>query len=190
MTRFAWLQGWSPAKLLIWGVGIGVFLSLIVALGSSVVVKATGTDTFCVSCHYMHPFRDAWLASPHGGQNPQGVVANCLGCHLPHKSYVGYLLAKAKTGASHIYHHLLSDPYTWDWAGRAETRREKFTYESGCRSCHVELTPPGMPRGGFRAHRAVMLGETSKTCTQCHPHVGHKNMLDMVDRYFGEKNEL
>ena len=41
-----------------------------------------------------------------------------------------------------------------------------------------------MARGGFLAHRAYLRGDTTKKCAECYPHVGHKNLADMVDRYF------
>ena len=190
MTRPKWLQGKTPLKILGWGAGFGIVVTVLLVLASGFMIESTNTDTFCVSCHYMNPFRDAWRASPHGGTNPRGVVAQCVDCHLPHDSYLQYLVVKGRTGASDYYHNLFIDPYTYDWEGNAEAHRQSFTFDSACRSCHMDLTPPGMRRGGFLAHRAKLRGETEKTCTQCHPHVGHQDMLDMVDRYFSKKGTM
>ena len=66
----------------------------------------------------------------------------------------------------------------------AEKRRLKFTFESACRHCHHVLTPPGMPMGGLIAHRAYLIGETTKKCADCHPHVGHKDMIETANRFF------
>ena len=190
MTRPAWLQGKKPFKILGWGAGFGIVVTVLLVLASGFMIESTNTDTFCVSCHYMNPFRDAWLASPHGGANPRGVEAQCVDCHLPHDNYLQYLVVKGKTGASDYYNNLFIDPYTFDWAGNSEANRQKFTFDSACQSCHADLTPPGMGRGGFLAHRAKLRGETMKTCTECHPHVGHRDMLDRVDRYFSKKTEM
>lgn len=186
MTRPAWLTGKTPLKILGWGAGFGIMATVLLVLASGFMIESTNTDTFCVRCHYMHPFRDSWRASVHGGSNPRGVVAQCVDCHLPHDNYIQYLVIKAKTGAGHIYNHLSIDPYTYDWAGKAEANRQEFTFDSACRACHMDLTPPGMRRGGFIAHRAKLRGETDMTCSKCHPHVGHRDMLDMVERYFSK----
>jgi nitrate/TMAO reductase-like tetraheme cytochrome c subunit len=93
-------------------------------------------------------------------------------------------MVKGMTGTSDIIHNLYIDPYTYDWAAAAEKNRLKFTFDSACRRCHHVLTPPGMPRGGFLAHRTYLRGETAKKCADCHPHVGHKNMIEEVNKYF------
>jgi cytochrome c-type protein NapC len=32
-------------------------------------------------------------------------------------------------------------------------------------------------------------GETKKRCAECHPHVGHKNMIEAANRYFKKQTE-
>ncbi len=168
-----------------WFGGItGVVLMAITVLASGFMIETTNTDTFCVSCHIMTPFRTSWQGSVHGGQNPQGFTAQCVDCHLPHGSFIEYFTVKAKTGVSDIVHNFYIDGKTYDWAAAAEKNRLKFTFDNACRRCHHVLTPPGMKPGGFIAHRAYMLGETKKKCAECHPHVGHKNMIQIVDNYF------
>jgi cytochrome c-type protein NapC len=169
----------------VFGVVAGLVLSAIIVLSSGFMIETTNTDTFCVSCHYMTPFRTAWQASVHGGQNPQGFAAQCVDCHLPHGNFIEYFTVKAVTGTNDIIHNFTIDPATYDWAGAAKKNRLKFTFDSACRRCHHQLdAAPGMPRGGFLAHRAYLRGDTTKKCAECHPHVGHKNMIEMVNRYF------
>ena len=169
----------------LFGVVAGIVLSAIIVLSSGFMIETTNTDKFCVSCHYMTPFRTAWQASVHGGQNPQGFAAQCVDCHLPHGDFVEFFTVKAVTGTSDVIHHLTIEPETYDWAGASEKNRLKFTFDSACRRCHHQLdAAPGMPRGGFLAHRAYLRGDTTKKCAECHPHVGHKNMNEMVNRYF------
>ncbi len=50
----------SRKKLLISGAIAGILLSLITVLASGFMIETTNTDQFCVSCHAMTPFRDAW----------------------------------------------------------------------------------------------------------------------------------
>ena len=167
------------------GLGLGAVLTVLVVLASGFMIETTNTDTFCVSCHAMNPFRDSWKQAVHGGENPQGFAAQCVDCHLPHGNFIEYVTAKAVTGTGDVIQNMIIDVVEFDWMGNSEKRRMKFTYDSACRRCHQQLdAAPGMPRGGFLAHRAYLRGDTTKKCAECHPHVGHKNMAEMVDRYF------
>ncbi len=169
-----------------WIVGLiaGIVLAGVVVLASGFMIETTNTDTFCASCHVMVPFRTAWTNAVHGGQNPQGFAAQCVDCHLPHEGFIKYLTTKAITGTNDIIHNTYIDPVTYDWAAAAEENRLKFTFDSACRRCHMNLTPPGLPKGGFIAHRTYLRGETTKKCADCHPHVGHKNMIEESDKFF------
>jgi len=178
-ARFINKKGWW------FGLSIGVVLTALTVLASGFMIETTNTDTFCISCHAMTPFRNAWTASVHGGKNPQGFAAQCVDCHLPHGSFVEYVTAKAVTGTSDVFQNMIIDVAEFDWMANSEKRRTKFTYDSACRRCHHHLdAAPGMPRGGFLAHRAYLRGDTTKKCADCHPNVGHKNMAEMVNRYF------
>lgn len=181
-------RGKEGPKKRVWlrGVFVGVVAAIIVVLASGYMVELTNTDTFCVSCHIMKPFRTAWLDSVHGGQNKQGFRAQCVDCHLPHGDFVEYLTTKAITGTNDVIHNMYIDAYSYDWAGNAEKHRQKFTYDSACRRCHANLTPQGLSSGGLRAHRTYLLGETDKHCSNCHEHVGHKDMIIHVVEYFGK----
>ena len=167
------------------GISVGVILSIVVVLSSGFMVEATNTDSFCIECHAMEPFRTSWKKSVHGGKNPQGFTAQCVDCHLPHGNFVEYLTAKAITGTGDVIANIGFEPAKFDWAANAE-KREHFTYDSACHRCHEDLIPPGMSSGGMSAHREYMIGATEKKCASCHPHVGHKDMLLEVQRCFSE----
>lgn len=171
----------------VYGLAVGIVLSVMMVLASGFMIDMTNKDTFCVTCHIMIPFQQAWRESVHGGKNPQGFTAQCVDCHLPHGDFFQFLVAKAVTGTGDVIHNLYIDAEAYDWMGASERRRLKFTYDSACRHCHNVLTPPGMRRGGFLAHRSYLRGDTKKRCTECHPHVGHKNMADAVNRYFNKR---
>ncbi|MEA3548149.1 MAG: NapC/NirT family cytochrome c [Thermodesulfobacteriota bacterium] len=178
----------GTGKVLFVGLALGLLLAVVTVLASGFMVETTNTDTFCVSCHAMTPFRTAWQNSVHGGQNPQGFTAQCVDCHLPHGNFIEYFVTKAKTGTSDVINNLTFDPYTFDWATNAEENRLHFTYDSACRHCHHNLTPPGLPSGGFIAHRSYLLGNTDKQCVSCHPHVGHKDMIETATQFFQKKS--
>lgn len=169
------------------GAAVGVVFSVLMVLASGFMIETTNTDTFCVSCHIMNPFRTSWTSSVHGGHNPEGFAAQCVDCHLPHGNFVEYLTVKAITGTSDVIHNITIDGAAHDWEGSAERNRKKFTFDSACRSCHEDLTPPGIPHGGLIAHRAYLRGATSRMCVDCHPHVGHDEMIDHVEEYFARE---
>ena len=164
--------------------GSGVLLTVVVVLASGAMVEATSSDRFCDNCHAMTPFRMAWQDSVHGGQNPRGAAAQCVDCHLPHDNFADYLVTKAQTGTSDELHNLTIDAASFDWAGKAARDRRLFTYDSACRRCHHDMTPPGIPFGGVIAHRAYLLKETDRHCVDCHPEVGHRDLFRTVDLYF------
>ncbi len=174
-------------KPLVVGVVVGVVLTVVMVLASGFMIDTTNTDVFCAKCHIMKPFRMAWQNAVHGGHNPQGFAAQCVDCHLPHGNFFEYFIVKGMTGTGDVIQNFYVDGATFDWAGNAEKNRTKFTFESACRHCHHVLTPPGIRRGGLMAHRTFLRGETSKTCADCHPRVGHKNMIEIADQFFKEK---
>ncbi len=177
-------SGGSGRKGWWFGVGIGIVLSIVIVLASGFMIQTTNTDAFCITCHIMTPFRTSWRHAVHGARNPQGFAAQCVDCHLPHGNFFEYFLVKGMTGTGDVIQNFYIDGATFDWAANAEKNRLEFTFESACRHCHYDLTPPGLPMGGLIAHRTFLRGDTTKTCAQCHPHVGHKNMIETANAFF------
>ncbi|MCP4664900.1 MAG: acetyl-CoA carboxyl transferase [Deltaproteobacteria bacterium] len=180
------IKSWLARNKKAWGVGVivGLVLAVIMVLASGFMIETTNKDTFCAGCHIMEPFRASWQEAVHGGKNPQGFAAQCVDCHLPHGDFFEFFMVKGITGTGDVIQNLYVDGAEFDWAGNAEKRRLKFTFESACRHCHHVLTPPGIPMGGLIAHRAYLIGETTKKCADCHPHVGHKDMIETANRFF------
>jgi cytochrome c nitrite reductase small subunit len=168
------------------GIAIGIFLTIMMILASGFMIEVTNKDTFCASCHVMEPFRSSWQEAKHGGNNPKGFAAQCVDCHLPHGNFFEYLIAKGVTGTGDVFQNLFINGAEFDWAGNAEERRHKFTYESACRHCHHDLTPSGIPFGGLIAHRTYLRGDTVKKCADCHPRVGHKDMIEIANNFFNK----
>jgi len=166
------------------GLIFGVFLSVMLVLASGFMMDVTNKDVFCASCHIMEPFQVSWKQSVHGGHNPQGFAAQCVDCHLPHGNFLEYVMVKGITGVGDVVQNLYVDGTRFDWEENAEQNRRHFTFESACRHCHYVLTPPGLSAGGFIAHRSYLRGAANKTCAECHPHVGHKNMIETVNQFF------
>ena len=167
-----------------WGVVSGLLIAVVMVLTSGYMVNVTNTDVFCQTCHAMKPFRASWQQAVHGGHNDKGFAAQCVDCHLPHGNFVVYMSAKAYTGTRDIIMNLYIDPAEYDCAANAEKHRLKFTYDNACRHCHIKLEPVGVKPGALLAHRAYLYGQTDKKCASCHPHVGHKNMIEMANKFF------
>ena len=170
-------------KLLLAGGVTGVVVTIFMVLASGYMINVTNTDTFCVTCHSMNPFRQSWLASVHGGNNPQGVVAQCVDCHLPHGNLVEYVAAKAYTGTRDIVMNMIIDPYTYDWEERRKFR-ESYTYDRSCKKCHMKLLAPKMGLKAILAHREYQRKDSKLRCVKCHENVGHKDMMHFVNQYF------
>ena len=159
------------------GVGIGSAGSFTTAV---MVEKTSGAD-FCSKCHTMEPMTKSYLADVHGGNNDKGLKANCVDCHLPHNSLMGYLVEKAKTGTHDVWAELTYDKSKIDWE---EKRRhpEDIVYDSGCLHCHTNLKDAtmGNPKS-FIAHKAYFLNKNKK-CVDCHSDVGHRDLGDYLSK--------
>lgn len=176
---------WVKNKKTWWvGVIVGIVLTAVTVLASGFMIDTTNKDTFCVTCHVMTPFRTSWQEAVHGGKNRQGFAAQCVDCHLPHGNFFQFFMVKGITGTGDLIQNLYIDGDEFDWAANAEKRLLKFTFDSACRHCHHVLTPPGMSSGGFIAHRAYLRGATKKRCAECHPRVGHKDMIEIANNFF------
>ncbi len=154
------------------------------------VVQASSGKAFCGRCHTMQPFVASYEQAAHGGGNPQGVVAQCVDCHLPHDSPTSYLVGKVKTGAHDGWSQMLSIFKEPDWIGNLE-RRAEFVYDSGCLNCHVQLEQATGDNVAARvSHQGYFNGDGSAACVDCHQHVGHKDLLAHLNDKTGDVSEV
>ncbi|MGY4107194.1 MULTISPECIES: cytochrome c3 family protein [Aeromonas] len=156
-------------------------VSLGISLIGAEVVKATGDERFCGSCHEMKPMVEAYRHDIHGGSNRVGFKAECADCHLPHDNTFNYLLKKATSGLNDVYKVTLTDTSKIDWLGKRD-RREEFVYDSGCLSCHqglLEKTVATNPKSlQMHAHYQEMQQKGEKLqCVSCHVTIGHNGEL-------------
>jgi cytochrome c-type protein NapC len=138
--------------------------------------RKTAGKAFCVTCHSMALFAATHERDLHGGNNPAGVKALCVDCHLPHDNGLHYLVAKGRTGLRDVWVELVHSRESVNWVALRE-ERESFVYDSGCLRCHQELAQAtASTPAAFLAHRAYFLGDTTRTCVSCHPRVGHRGL--------------
>ena len=131
----------------------------------------TGTNEFCGRCHEMQRQVDTWRMSSHS-VNPVGFVADCVDCHLP-PSGIKHYTYKAYSGMRDVVVHYLGNPSTIDWDAKLQTKND-YLFEDACMSCHQDLTPPGMDRGGFLAHREWKNKRIQEKCWDCHEDMVHR----------------
>ena len=152
---------------------IGVLATIFFIGFSHMSFSLTGTNEFCGKCHEMMPQVNTWKMSTHA-MNRTGVVANCVDCHLPPHGFHHYAY-KAWSGLRDVVVHYLGDPAKVDWEGKRFTKND-YLFEDACIQCHQNLTPPGLKRGGFLAHREWINGRTKKKCWDCHENLTHHDV--------------
>ena len=84
----------------------GIVIPAVVAASWAVtqtMIEQTSGEAFCTSCHTMEPMGKAYGQDIHGGNNGNGTVAECTGCHLPHGNAVVYLFEKGKRGLLDVW---------------------------------------------------------------------------------------
>ena len=157
----------------------------LVGLGGSLItaeiVHKTGDAEFCGSCHSMEPMAETFKLDVHGGQNQHGFVAECVDCHLPHDSVLGYMVDKTLHGVNDLYVENFTDTSEIDWLARRK-ERERYVFDSGCLDCHRQLldkTEAENPKS-LQTH-AHYLKQKEKgdpiQCVTCHVDVGHAGQL-------------
>lgn len=151
----------------------GVTAILLLVL-SNKTIEYTSTNEFCAACH-VHPHAEAsWKLSAHNSTRT-GVSIKCVDCHLPPEDQkVRFLTRKAYHGFHDFYVYVTKDHEEIDWeAKRTVEAAKRFTYEDGCKKCHVNLFPTTLNKLGAESHLKYLRDPESTSCLKCHLHVGH-----------------
>lgn len=123
---------------------------LIVCFGAAGYAYAD-SPAFCGSCHSMTEAHASWRGSNH-------KEVACTECHLPHRSFVGKLVAKAETGLSDTYHEVLRD-----YPAHIQLSEEGQGYvNDNCLRCHSSTME--------KVHTSA---EGNQDCLKCHKSVAH-----------------
>ena len=146
----------------------------------SVIETTSGAD-FCQTCHSMEPMVKSYLASPHGGKNDLGIVAECTDCHVSHEKPLAHIATKAKSGIHDFRVEYTQDTGAIDWSAKRQ-RREEFVFDSGCLTCHDNLERATRKNNkAFVAHKPYFLDETDDSCVTCHKHIGHAELSNYLN---------
>ena len=132
----------------------------------------TTTPQFCAICHEIQFAYNTWKTSTHVN-NAQGLVADCMDCHLP-APYDTYEFFYAKTahGIKDIIIHFSQEEYDHE-----KNRQKAYASfkNNNCQKCHRNLLYIPDKRGAMLAHRAVVYARPGyeKRCVDCHKNLVH-----------------
>lgn len=132
----------------------------------------TTTPQFCAICHEIQFAYNTWKTSTHVN-NAQGLVADCMDCHLP-APYDTYEFFYAKTahGIKDVIMHFFQEEY--DHEKNRQKAYASFKNDK-CQKCHRNLLYIPDKRGAMLAHRAVVYARPGyeKRCVDCHKNLVH-----------------
>lgn len=145
-------------------IALGGMVGTAAGLGTFTFNYAEGLSYFghdprsCVNCHIMQPQFEGWQHSGHHH------VATCQDCHVPHDSFVKWLVAEADNGYRHSKGFTLQDFHE----PILITERNREILQENCVRCHQDVVHELVE--GSRS-RDVEGGAVS--CVHCHARVGH-----------------
>jgi cytochrome c-type protein NapC len=170
-----WMLGIPAGGVLLFAVGI-IFWN-----GFNIVLDATNTEAFCISCHEMRDNVYAELKKTIHYTNRTGVRATCADCHVP-KEYVHKLIRKIRA-SNEVYHKILGTIDTKEKfeANRLELAQHvwksmKATDSRECRNCHalISMDPEKQSKSARKKHDPEKLKASGKTCIDCHKGIAHE----------------
>ncbi len=136
----------SLPLLFICAAAIAVLLFFL--LGPPKLLARTDKPEFCVKCHVLEPYYEAWF---HSGAHRRKA---CVDCHLPNDNIANHYLWKVLFGVKEVM---------VNYSGKVPeiirlTSQGGKVLQSNCIRCH-ETT--------------VMLIDTERRCWNCHRNVSH-----------------
>jgi cytochrome c-type protein NapC len=185
--RTRWQKLWSvPRSKWLLGIPVGgllmVLAGIILWAGFDTALRATNTETFCISCHEMEDNVYAEYKNTIHYSNRTGVRATCPDCHVPeawgHKvrrkisasmnELPNWMLGTIDTREKFQAHRLRMATIEWE--------RLKNNDSLECRNCHeidhMDLEAQG--RTASRKHIPARVLERKETCIDCHQGVAHE----------------
>jgi len=153
-------------------VAIGIIIAFPLFSMTYYTMVRTSTPTFCASCHEIQPAYHSWKTSTHVN-NAQGVVADCMDCHLPApQNTIDFFYAKTFHGIKDVLVHFTQDEYD-----AKKNREAAYGYISNdqCQKCHRNILNIPDKRGAMLAHRDVIYARPGyeKRCVDCHRNLVH-----------------
>lgn len=165
---------WSILALVAAGIAIGV----IGMVGFDVSMKASNTETFCISCHEMYNNPYAMLQHTSHFHSRSGVRPTCSDCHVP-RPFIPKMIRKIQA-AREVWGHLTGIIDTPEkYAAHApamkhrEVARMRANDSAECRVCHgAGHTDNRLQTSKARQYHQA-LEHKNKTCIDCHKGIAH-----------------
>lgn len=136
-------------------------VAILLVVGAGVFVRVSESPQFCLSCHIMKPYYDAWEESSHKD-------VNCLECHYP-PTLGGHIASKFRA-ISQVVQYFTGSYGTRFWA---EIPDEACLRE-GCHDTRL-LSGSVTFKEGIAFDHAFHLGEMRRgkklRCTSCHSQI-------------------
>jgi cytochrome c nitrite reductase small subunit len=128
-----------------------------VAAGAVPAFQASEKPAFCLSCHEMRPYYDAWAKGAHKS-------VDCVDCHVDGGT-VNHVTHKVEAGKE-LWIHLTGDPRF--------PKGGTVVPNARCLTCHVDIPTSGGPGFSHKTH----VGKAA--CIECHSNVGHWVSLEAL----------
>lgn len=165
---------WSFGGLILIGITIGVLTTITF----NVVLHATNTEKFCVSCHEMRQYPYVMLQNTSHFNNRIGVHVECADCHVP-KEFFPKMVRKIQASRE-VWGHLWGTLNTPEkYAAHVpvmkarEIARMRANDSKECRHCHsVEHMIASMQTAKAQEYHQAEQKE-NKTCIDCHAGIAH-----------------
>jgi len=139
----------TRGRKLIWALVIAFFVGVVAFIPTAIL---TDRSTFCVTCHDMQPFYDAWTQGPHN-------ETACVECHVD-QGAANRVLHKF-VALREVYAELFTDPTFPQYNAKVPDDR--------CLRCHEGLDTMKVGKFDHKQHRS-----RGVACQTCHASVGHK----------------
>lgn len=174
---------WIPVLLIV----LGIFIAFPIFMGTMNLMVSTSTPQFCSRCHEIRPAVQAWAGSTHVN-NAQGLVAECMDCHLPPpENTLDFMVMKTYHGAKDLFYHFIRGAGGYD---RERAREGMYASVSNevCMRCHKNVIYMPHRRGAMLAHRSVVYARPGyeKKCIDCHWDLVHNDKAALMFRNFRE----
>jgi NapC/NirT cytochrome c family, N-terminal region len=123
------------------------------------VFKATEKPTFCISCHEMQPYYDAWEVGAHKD-------VDCVACHVD-PGTLDHLEHKA-VATKELVDHFTTKP--------AFPRGDAVVPDVRCLVCHKDILNSTGPKFSHKQHAGTA------PCVRCHRDTGHQVSLEALKK--------
>lgn len=156
----------------------GLIIGWITLGGTAMVMHATSSTEFCISCHTMELPYEEYQGSKHFS-NAKGIRAECSDCHIP-TDPIDYVITKIRASKD-IYHEFITgkidteEKYEQHRLEMAEMvwAQMRANDSATCRSCHSfdAMDTYEQTENASKMHQFGI--DNNQTCIDCHKGVAH-----------------